>query len=437
MSEQTNESASAPAPLSLPDSPSREWLRKQAKHELALLRKTRPDAQLSDAQFDLAKRYGFGSWRALKAHIDSLTIDGKLFDAARNGDVGKLATLLDEHPDKLFARTRPYEHTLLHLAAQNGRLEAVDLLLKRGIDVNTREKGDNTYAMHWAAAAGHLPVVKRLADAGGDVIGEGDDHALGMIGWATGWDGCNDATHRAIADFLISRGARHHIYSAMSIDDEDEVRRVVAADPASLKRTQSHNEDFRLPLHFAVHRNLTRMVKLLLELGAEPTGTDASGNTAVAYATNPEIAQPVLEAIRTRVGPTLFTAVALGDWNTASRMVREDRSAVERDGLVHLMAKSGNVAAVKWLLDHDANPSALWNHWGAVVTPLHLAILANHPEVARLLLTAGADTTINDTQHHSDAMGWAQFFNRNEIIEMIDRFGAPRAADQDANITPR
>jgi len=25
--------------------------------------------------------------------------------------------------------------------------------------------------MHWAAAAGHLEVVRRLADAGGDVIG--------------------------------------------------------------------------------------------------------------------------------------------------------------------------------------------------------------------------------------------------------------------------
>ena len=434
MSEQTPPSASAP--LSLPDAPNLEWLRKQAKHWLAELRQTNRGAKLADAQLDLARRYGFTSWRALKAHVDSLTIEGQLFDAARKGDVANLTKLLDAHPDKLYARTRPYEHTMLHLAAAEGRLAAVNFLLKRGIDPNTREKGDNTYPMHWAAAAGHLDVVKRLADAGGDVVGEGDDHALGLIGWATGWDGCDDATHRAIADFLISRGARHHIYSAMSIGDEDEVRRIVAADPSQLERPQSHNEDFRRPLHFAVHGNLQRMVNLLIELGADPLGTDASGHTAVAYAMTAEIAQPVVEAIRGRVGPTLLNSVAAGDWASAQRLMRQNPDGVAREGVLHLMAKSGNSVAVKWLLDHGADPNARWSHWGDLLTPLHLAVLGNHLEVTRALLAAGADTTIRDTQHDSDALGWAQFFLKHrgdtaekrkrgqEIVEMIER-GAP------------
>ena len=408
MSDQTRESASGALPL--PETPNLEWLRKRAKHRLDELRKSNPDAQLADAQFDLAKQYGFPSWRALKSHIDSLTIDGQLFDASRKGDVGQLAALLDEHRDKLYARNKPYEHTLLHVAAQNGQLDAVDFLLKRGIDPNTREKGDNTYPMHWAAAAGHIDVVRRLADAGGDVIGEGDDHALGMIGWATGWDGCDDATHRAIADFLISRGAHHHIYSAMSIGDEDEVRRIVAADPTQLERRQSHNEDFRRPLHFAVHGNLHRMVKLLLELGADPLGTDASGHTAVAYAMNPEIARPVVEAIRDRSGPTLLDSVAIGDWETAKRLMRQSPDAVAREGVLHLMAKTGNIAAVKWLLEQGADPNARWNHWNDLLTPLHLAVLGNHLDVTRALLAAGADPTIRDTEHDSDALGWAKFF---------------------------
>ena len=431
MSDQTHESASGALPL--PETPNLEWLRKRAKHRLAELRKSNPDAQLADAQFDVAKQYGFPSWRALKSHVDSLTIDGQLFDAARKGDVKQLAALLDEHPDKLYARNKPYEHTLLHLAAQNGQLSVVDLLLKRGIDPNTREKGDNTYPMHWAAAAGHIDVVRRLADAGGDVIGEGDDHALGMIGWATGWDGCDDATHRAIADFLISRGAHHHIYSAMSIGDEDEVRRIVAAEPSQLERQQSHNEDFRRPLHFAVHGNLHRMVKLLLELGADPLGTDASGHTAVAYAMNPEIARPVVAAIRDRVGPTLLNCVAVGDWETAGRLMRQIPDAVARDGVLHLMAKSGNTVAVKWLLEHGADPSARWSHWGDLLTALHLAVLGNHLEVTRALLKAGADPAVRDTQHDSDALGWAKFFLQHrgdsaekrrrghEIVDLLER----------------
>ena len=96
MSEQTPESESGP--LSLPDAPNLDWLRKQAKRWLEKLRQAKPGAQLADAQFDVARQYGFPSWRALKAHIDSLTVEGKLFAAARAGDVNALGSLLDKHP---------------------------------------------------------------------------------------------------------------------------------------------------------------------------------------------------------------------------------------------------------------------------------------------------------------------------------------------------
>ena len=73
----TDRSASASS-RSLPDAPSLEWLRKESKRRLAELRQTDPRAKLADAQFDVAKQYGFSSWRALKAHIDSLSIEGQL-----------------------------------------------------------------------------------------------------------------------------------------------------------------------------------------------------------------------------------------------------------------------------------------------------------------------------------------------------------------------
>jgi hypothetical protein len=58
--------------MSLPDNPSLDWLRKQAKRRLAGLRETNAEAQLADAQFELAKQYGFSSWRELKTQVESM-----------------------------------------------------------------------------------------------------------------------------------------------------------------------------------------------------------------------------------------------------------------------------------------------------------------------------------------------------------------------------
>lgn len=244
-----------------------------------------------------------------------MTVEDQLFEAARTGDVGALTPLLDKHPEMLHTRQKPYEWTLLHVAAHNGHLAVVDLLLNRGLDVNTREKGDNTYAMHWAAAAGHLDVVRRLADAGGDVVGRGDDHDLEVIGWASCWK-CDDAAHRAVADFLVSRGARHHIFSAIALNLGDEVRRIVAADPSALNRRQSRNENHRTPLHFAVLNNRQEMISLVLELGADPLAVDGSGQPVAAYATAPDTDRRVMEKIRAMTGAELVSAVR---WNRTPR----------------------------------------------------------------------------------------------------------------------
>jgi len=434
MSEQTPESASGAR--SLPDSPNLDWLRKHAKRKLDELRVHHPTAQLADAQFDLAKSYGFSSWRALKAHIESLTIEGQLFAAARDGTAEKLRALLDAHPDTVNAREKPYGWTLLHAAAEKGRVAVVDLLLARGLDVNSREKGDNTYAMHWAAAAGHLDVVRRLADAGGDVVGRGDDHELEVIGWATCWDGCDDAAHRAIAEFLVSRGARHHIFSAVAMNFADEVRRLVAADRSALSRRMSRNENNQTPLHFAARMNRPQMVALLLELGADPLAVDSHGQPVASYATAKDVDGSVMEAIHrmtmaeltsadrghrsSRAGPLdLVAALTLGDWETASRVVRDNPELLRSGGALHLLAKRNDASAVRWMLDHGADPNARWAHWDADVTALHMAAFNDGVEVARLLLAAGADPGIRDSKHDGDAMGWAEHFGRVKMRQLL------------------
>jgi ankyrin repeat protein len=416
--------------------PNLEWLRKQAKQHLDELRKTNPGAKLTDAQFDIAKQNGFSSWRALKAHIDSQTVDGQLFEAAKQGDVTTLTALLDRHPDKLLIRNEPYEWTLLHMAASEGQLAAVDLLLRRGIDPNVREKGDNTYPMHWAAAAGKLDVVRHLADAGGDVVGHGDDHEMEVIGWATCWDGTDDAAHRAVVEFLLSRGARHHIFSAIAQNLAGEVQSIVAANPGALSSRMSRNENHQTPLHFAVRHNRPEMVRILIELGADPLITDGFGYPAAMYAKSVDIDRPVMEAIgkltasevlsadrghRAMRGGVmdLLAAVVLGDWKTASRLADESPELLRTGGVLHLATKRGDARAVQWLLELGADANARWAHWDSEVTALHLAALADHTDVMRILLAAGADPSIHDTKHDSDALGWAEFFQRDDIVRLL------------------
>jgi len=421
----------------LSERPNLEWLRKQAKHRLRELRTQFPQAQLSQAQFELAKDFGFANWRELTAHVDSLTVDGRIIVAAKNGDARSLEALLDAYPDKLRLRVPPYDATLLHAGARH--LAVVDLLLKRGIDPNVRERGDNTYAMHWAAAAGALDVVKRLVDAGGDVVGHGDDHDLDVIGWATCWEGCNDEAHRQVREFLVTRGATHHIFSAIAIDDDVEVRRIVAANPAALSSRMSRNENNQTPLQLAVRFNRPRMVGLLVELGADPLGVDGWGMPVAAYADAPGIDRPVMEKIcaltagelvsaergqrPANLGPAdLMATLALGDRTGAEGLLKENPRLLDPSGgVLHLMAKRGDAVAVAWLIDHGANPSARWAHWDSDVTPLHLACLANHPDVARALIAGGADPSIKDTKHDSDALGWAEFFHRAEIVDVLKR----------------
>ena len=340
-----------------------------------------------------------------------------LFEAVKHGDISLTIAMLDAEPEWIAARKPPYGHTLLHVAAIAGHLPIVDELLRRGLDVNVREQGDDTYAMHWAAAAGHVDIVQRLADAGGDVVGEGDDHALDVIGWATCWADI-DERHHAVADFLISRGAQHHIYSAIALGLDAEIRRMAAEDPGALLRRQSHNEDHRLPLHFAVAKNRPAMVALLLEVGADPLATDDAGYAPFVLATTPDCDVALATAMRARRGFwALFDALVLGEWSEAERLLRERDGS---DGILHLMAKRNAIGAVKWLLDHGVDPNVRWPHWDADVTPLHLAAIHGHVNVVRELAGRGADPSIRDTKHDGDAHGWAVQGGNRAVIACLD-----------------
>lgn len=82
------------APRPLPERPNLRHLKEQARDLL----KTGAATSISDAQFKIARLYGFASWPKLKAHVESLEEVGELKQAIDANDFARVQTLITRNP---------------------------------------------------------------------------------------------------------------------------------------------------------------------------------------------------------------------------------------------------------------------------------------------------------------------------------------------------
>jgi hypothetical protein len=174
----------------------------------------------------------------LLASDDPLAIE--VTAAIQRGELGRLRTLLVEHPGLAtasFGDDEPggMQRSLLHVATDwpghfANNAATVRLLIENGADVNARFVGPHTETpLHWAASSDDVEVIDVLLDAGADIEARGAVIAGGTpIADATAFAQWNAARR------LIERGARTNLYesAAMGLIERIEAA-LIGDDPPS------------------------------------------------------------------------------------------------------------------------------------------------------------------------------------------------------------
>ncbi len=253
-------------------------------------------------------------------------------------------------------------------AAGRGMLDQVQLLLNKGVDVDSVSKHGNTPLMR-AAFKGHPAVARLLLERGADVNAENAQGNSALL-LAAG------AGHTDVVGLLLETGAA-----------------------ANTKNVDGHT-----PLLLAATRDEPEIVESLLKYGANPNEADKNGDT------------PLMKAAES--GFFLVVMLLLES--------RADVDAKNRFGNTALMkaAFRGNIRILQLLLEAGPDVNAT-NVYGN--TALMKAAHKGHVDAAGMLLKAGADPEIRDNQGNTALMRATNKGDR-EITALLNRNGEMRRA---------
>jgi ankyrin repeat protein len=248
-----------------------------------------------------------------------------------------------------------------------------------------------------------------------------------VLGWAT----CFRRVREDVAEYLLGKGARLDLWSAIALDHVDDVRSFIARDPSLLSARMSRSEHRRTPLHHAAAKNRPKIAQLLIELGADPNTTDASGATPLTTAAQ-ENADEGLVAMLVAAGAKLdfIAALYLKRYDLAEAMLRDDPSRIGPDGrdtlALHLSVSKKNAEAVRWLIAHGADVNAKRLLWDCNHTALHMTAENGAVDIARLLLDAGGDPGIHDDKYDATVLSWAEFCGQEQVAKLLRERGVRR-----------
>jgi ankyrin repeat protein len=104
---------------------------------------------------------------------------------------------------------------------------------------------------------------------------------------------------------------------------------------------------------------------------------------------------------------------------------------------LHAAVKRGDLPAMRRLLESDRRLASARSETDARGTfPLHVAAEAGQAAAARLPLEYGADISATDLENEAIALGWAAFFGRPDVCEVLLAAGSGPSQRNKHGLTP-
>jgi ankyrin repeat protein len=402
------------------ENPDLDQLKRQAKELLDAYRASSPEAvaevtayhrtatiesfALHDAQFVLARSYGFESWPKLKAAVDGVTA-GKLHEAVENGDLRTVRELLTRRPE--IVDLGRGEMRAVHLAVLRRDLEMTRLLLESGADPDggiwPNRDATSPYVM--ARDRGYEEIVEVL-------------RAAREKRGARGPKSPTEATRK------LQQACQTGSDEAMAavFDEHPDLAEMCPPDGVTA-------------LHQMAGRGALLTMKWLLDHGADVNRKSQQGWTPLDYAAtgrggdwlfdNPKFERVAKLLLEHGAQLSPLSAAALGRWDYLEKRSKGD---LETQGVLEAAVKGNQPDVVRRLLDLGMDPDerrqvgALAEQSWSAGGPLFQAVVLNRIGMARLLLERGADPNANVWTAGSAA--YRAYAGRDpEMIALMERYG--------------
>jgi ankyrin repeat protein len=386
----------------LPERPSLEQLRKQAREHLGTLRAADPAVKLAAAQHALAREYGFESWPKLVHHVESVKpASGMLRPAALRSE------------DKLlWSPGRGTDLWALILACISGDLDAVRALIANDPSL---ARAHYTYRkpLYFAVRENRVDIAQFLLEHDHNPMDLWFDDSPLEMARDRGYAEMGRLLTETLDTKFNASSKSEPIALALREHDLTRMRELLDAEPALLSKGDHRSNQ---PIHWATMTRQLEAIDELLQRGADIDARRMDGAQPI-HLTNgdyfyrgwrdvprdwPTSPAQVMAHLRSRGAIVdLPTACHTGDLERVRELLRQDPSLANRLGgyegcylgagaPIANAAAVGRLDIVQLLLDYGADPNLPEEQIAPRGKALYEAVMNRHYEIAKLLLERGA-----------------------------------------------